>query len=66
MCNLFGRAFDTFAIFILLVNYGLMGALKRPYFGVSRIYVIGHTKLISTTPFQVHVLLLQGYLRGQY
>ena len=50
------------------VNYGLLGALKRPYVGLSRrrIDVIDYKKLISTTPFQIHVLLLQGYLRGQY
>ena len=48
------------------VNYGRLDALKRPYVGLSRIYVIDYKKLISTTPFQIHVLLLQEYLRGQY
>ena len=57
----------TVSLFVyFFVNYELLGALKRPYFGFSRIYVIGHKKLISTTPFRIHVLNLQGYLSGQY
>ena len=42
------RAFDTVAIFIyFFVNYGRLDALKRPYVGLSRIYVIDYKKLIS-------------------
>ena len=42
------------------VNYGRLDALKRPYVGLSRIYVIGHKTSILTTHFQIHVIFCRG------